>query len=96
MNKTIAKPKRKARKPNRPKAVKGKGGLKNITARVPETRVLSAQSIEQLLDEVDRAAKEGFARQGEAYFKGEESLPFRQAMVRYEHKPTRRRKFNAR
>ena len=92
MNKTIAKPRRRARQPHRPAAVKGKGGLKNITARVREVRVLSAGSIEELLEEVDRATREGFARQDAAYFVAQESRPFRQAMVRYEERPAPRRK----
>ena len=96
MNKTITKRKRAARKTNRPKTVKGQGALKNITARVPEMRVLSAHSIEELVEQVDRATKEGFARQGAAWFEGREKLPFRQVMVRYEDAPAPRRKVSVR
>ncbi len=96
MNKTIARPRRRARQPHRPAAVKGKGALKNITARVRELRVLSAESIEELLEEVDRATQEGFARQDAAYFQAQESRPFRQAMVRYEDTPAPPRKVSVR
>ena len=92
MNKTVTRRKQTERTPNRSKAVKGQGGLRNITARVPETRLLSARSIEELVEQVDGATKEGFARQGVAYFEGQESLPFRQVMVRYEDALAPRRK----
>ena len=96
MKTTIRKPKRATRKPNRPRTVKGKGGLKNLSARLPEIRVLSAPSVEALVDEVDRATKEGFARQGAAYFEGQESRPFCQVMVRYEDGPAPPRKVSVR
>ena len=76
--------------------MKGKGGLKNITARVPELRVLSAASIEELVEQVDRATQEGFTRRGAAWFEGKDSLPFRQAMVRYESGPAPPRKVSVR
>jgi hypothetical protein len=84
MNKTITKRKRAVRKAGRARTVKGRGGLKNLSARVPELRVLSGRSIEELVEQVDRATQEGFARRGAAWFEREDSRPFRQAMVRYE------------
>ena len=90
MNKTMRK--RAVRKAGRAKTVKGKGGLKNLTARVPELRVLSGRSIEELVEQVDRAVREGFARRGAAWFEREDSRPFRQAMVRYESGPAPPRK----
>jgi hypothetical protein len=96
MNKTIIKPKRAVRKASRARTVKGRGGLKNLSARVPELRVLSGRSIEELVEQVDGAVRQGFARRGAAWFEREDSRPFRQAMVRYEDAPAPPRKISVR
>jgi hypothetical protein len=89
-------PKRKAKRAARPKTAPSGAGRGNITVTPPDLRVVSAQSIEQLLDAVDQAVKEGFERYGVAYFDGEQSLPFRQAMIRYADQPARRRNISVR
>ncbi len=96
MNKTITRPKRAARKPDRPKTVTGQGGLQNLSVRLPEFCILWARSIEGLVDEVDRATSKGFARQGTAWCEEQEELPFRQVMVRYESGPAPPRKVSVR
>ena len=70
----------------RPAAASASANLQPL----PEVRVLSGASIGQLLAEVKRATREGFERDGEAYYDGAQEQSFRQAMVRYAPETVRR------
>jgi len=73
----------------RPETRGGAGASGDILP-LPEVRVLCGASIEQLVEAVKQAAAEGFERDGEAFFDGDQKQPFRQTMVRYPPETVRR------
>jgi hypothetical protein len=84
------------RQPGLAETEAGQGGLQNISVTLPEMEILAGHSIEELLDEVERATEEGFERGGSAFFDGDQGLPFRQVMVRYASGPAPPRNISVR